>query len=79
MKKNVGTKAKVWHGTKDSTAGGMKKGDLTLNKFGRIVSKKSSARAKKTYQKLGLVRWTKAVQQARKTLGIKGFQVVGGK
>merc|ERR1711982_257605 len=77
--KGRGAKARVFNGTKESTVGGLKKGDLTRNKNGKVVSKKSSARAKKAYQKNGLAKWTKAVQQARKSLGIKGFQVVGGK
>merc|ERR1719481_680883 len=74
-----GAKARVFNGSKVSTVGGLKKSDLTRNRNGKIVSKKSSIRAKKTYQRNGLAKWTRAVQQARKSLGIKGFQVVGGK
>merc|ERR1719264_1472330 len=77
--KGRGAKARVFKGSKASTVGGLKKSDLTRNKNGKVVSKKSSIRAKKAYQKNGLAKWTKAVQQARKSLGIKGFQVVGGK
>merc|ERR1719331_2441436 len=72
-------KSSVFRGTKASTSGGLKKSDLTKNKQGKVVSKKASLQGKKRYQKNGLARWTKAVQQARKSLGIKGFQVVGGK
>merc|ERR1712034_1484 len=72
-------KSSVFRGTKEKTSSGLKKSDLIRNKNGKVVSKKSSARAKKAYQKNGLAKWTKAVQQARKSLGIKGFQVVGGK
>merc|ERR1711915_787779 len=86
MKKRVskiargrGAKAKVFYGKKESTTSGLKKTDLVLNKKGKVVSKKSSARAKKTFQRNGLAKWTKAVQQAKKILGMKGFQIIGGK
>merc|ERR1712133_343306 len=72
-------KSSVFRGTKASTVGGLKKSDLMKNKDGKIVSKKRSAAAKKLYQKNGLGKWTKAVQAAKKALGIKGFQVIGGK
>merc|ERR1712126_740651 len=73
MKKSVIAKGKrakssVFRGTKAKTVGGLKKSDLTRNKQGKVVS-----------QKNGLAKWTKAVQSARKSMGIKGFQVVGGK
>merc|ERR1712150_187225 len=72
-------KSSVFRGTKVSTGGGLKKSDLTRNKQGKVVSKKGSAAGKRRYQKNGLAKWTKAVQSARKSMGIKGFQVVGGK
>merc|ERR1712218_82545 len=74
-----GAKARVFNGSKEKTTSGLKKSDLTRNKNGKVVSKKSSARAKKAYQKNGLAKWTKAVAQAKKSLGIKGFQIIGGK
>merc|ERR1739848_896417 len=77
--KGRGAKARVFSGKKEKTASGLKKSDLTRNKQGKIVSKKSSIRAKRTYQKNGLAKWTKACQQARKAMGIKGFQAIGGK
>merc|ERR1719481_1394671 len=77
--KGRGAKARVFNGSKVSTVGGLKKSDLIRNKDGKVVSKKSSIRAKKAYQKNGLAKWTKAVQQAKKSLGIKGFQIIGGK
>merc|ERR1739848_105617 len=77
--KGRGAKARVFNGSKEKTTSGLKKSDLTRNKNGKVVSKKSSARAKKAYQKNGLAKWTKAVQQAKKSLGIKGFQIIGGK
>merc|ERR1712093_546191 len=42
---------------------------LTKNKYGKIVSKKASLRAKKHP-------WTSAVQKARKALGLKGFVAI---
>ena len=43
----VGTRAQVMHGTADKTPGGLTKKDLKYNKWGRIVSKAKSAKAKK--------------------------------
>merc|ERR1719278_419305 len=84
MKKSViarGKRAKssVFRGTKAKTGGGLKKSDLKKNRNGKIVSKKASDAAKKRYAKNGLGKWTKAVNAARKSMGIKGFQAVGGK
>merc|ERR1719412_69818 len=84
MKKSViasGKRAKssVFRGTKARTSGGLKKSDLTKNKNGRIVSKKRSALGKRVYQKNGLSKFTKAVQNARKALNLKGFVPIGGK
>merc|ERR1711915_1154506 len=72
-------KSSVFRGTKTKTSGGLKKSDLTRNKSGKIVSKRASEAAKKNYRKNGIAKFTKAVQAARKALGIKGFQAVGGK
>merc|ERR1712133_226598 len=77
MKKSVIAKGKrakssVFRGTKVKTVGGLKKSDLTRNKQGKVVSKKGSAAGKRRYQKNGLAKWTKAVQSARKSMGIKG-------
>ena len=44
---NIGSRAKVWHGTAKRTSGGLKKNDLMINKHGRIVSKKKNKSAKK--------------------------------
>jgi hypothetical protein len=43
----VGSRASVMHGTAHHTSGGLTKGDLKYNKWGRIVSRKKSAKAKK--------------------------------
>ena len=45
--KQIGSRAEVMHGTADHTSGGLTKGDLKYNKWGRIVSKAKSAKAKK--------------------------------
>ena len=47
--------AKVWHGTKKKTSGGLMKKDLMKNKRGRIVSKRrhNLAKRRKTLMKLG--------------------------
>merc|ERR1712055_445142 len=77
--KGRGAKSRVFRGTKSRTTGGLKKSDLTRNKSGKVVSKKASEAGKKRYRSNGLAKFTKAVQAARKALGIKGFQAVGGK
>jgi hypothetical protein len=43
----IGSRAQVMHGTADHTSGGLTKNDLKMNKWGRIVSRKKSMRAKK--------------------------------
>ncbi len=43
----VGSRAQVMHGTAHHTSGGLTKGDLKYNKWGRIVSRKKSMKAKK--------------------------------
>ena len=70
-------KAVVFKGTKEKTASGQKKTDLMKTKTGRIVSKAQHAHGKKAYSYIS--GWTKAVQAARKELGIKGFCAVNGK
>merc|ERR1712032_883808 len=68
----------VFRGGKAKTATGLTKDMLTKSKTGKIVSKKRSALAKKNYAS-GIGKWTKAVQAAKKALGIKGFAIIGGK
>lgn len=43
----VGSRAQVHHGTAYKTSGNLKRGDLMMNKHGRIVSKKKHTTAKK--------------------------------
>merc|ERR1712185_875344 len=59
-------KSMVLRGTKAKTVGGLKASDLFKNKRGKIVSKKASAKGKKSA-------WIQAVQKARSALKIKGF------
>ena len=44
----VGSKLQVFRGTRTRTPGGLTKQDLVKNKRGKVVSKKSSAAAKKS-------------------------------
>ena len=59
-------KRHVFAGKTGKTIGGLAKGDLVKSKSGKIVSKKASARGKKSP-------WIVAVGAARKALNIKGF------
>ncbi len=43
----IGSRAQVMHGTAHHTPGGLTRKDLKMNKWGRIVSKAKSAKAKK--------------------------------
>lgn len=45
--RRVGSRAQVMHGTAHHTPGGLTKKDLKMNKWGRIVSRKKSMKAKK--------------------------------
>merc|ERR1719169_360468 len=69
-------KVAVFKGSKEKTGTGLKKGDLIKSKTGKIVSKKKSALAKKNFAGSKLAKWCKAVQAARKALGVKGFVAV---
>ena len=67
----IGSRAQVYHGNADRTAGGLTKKDLKMVK-GEIVSKAKSKDEKKNP-------WIVAVAKAKKELGIKGFALVQGK
>merc|ERR1739845_99076 len=62
-------KAMVLRGTKEKTVGGLTAKDLMKNKYGRIVSKKASARGKTNT-------WIIAVKKARAALKVKGFSAI---
>lgn len=70
----VGSRAQVYHGNATQTAGGLTKKDLKKDrKSGELVSKAKS-KDEKTNP------WIKAVQKAKKDLGIpiKSFALVKG-
>merc|ERR1711982_165886 len=62
-------KRHVFAGKTSKTQSGLSKGDLVKNKSGKIVSKKMSAKGKKSP-------WILACAAARKALNIKGFAVI---
>merc|ERR550534_1175625 len=73
-------KSSVFNGRKEKTVGGLKKADLIKNKFGKVVSKKSSEHGQNIWKKhKHLSKWLTASKQARKALNIKGYCLVGGK
>lgn len=43
----IGSRSQVMHGTAHHTSGGLTKSDLKYNKWGRIVSRAKSVKAKK--------------------------------
>merc|ERR1712141_838301 len=71
-------KSMVLRGFKEKTSGGLKKDALIKNKRGKVVSKKASAARVKLYRGSKLEKWTKAVQAARKALGVTGFVALNG-
>merc|ERR1719335_217159 len=77
-KTSAGARRAVFSGKLMKSKGGLKKEAFTKSKTGNIVSKKASANGKKIYAKY-LLKWNKAVAAARKAMGVKGFQAVGGK
>merc|ERR1712060_916847 len=72
------SKASVLSGRKQKTSGGVTKEGLMKNRRGKVVSKKSSARAKKAFAHT-IQAWSNAVKAARKALGVTGMLCVGGK
>merc|ERR1719450_561898 len=70
-------KALVFRGSKEKTAGGLKREALMKNKRGKVVSKRASAHGKKQYQRIE--GWTEAHMAARAALKVKGFVAINGK
>merc|ERR1711918_189672 len=64
-------KAMVLRGSKEKTGSGLTAKDLMKNQYGKVVSKKASARSKKV-----LGPWIQAVAKARKALKITGFSAI---
>merc|ERR1719453_674529 len=56
---------------------GLTEASLMLSSTGKVVSKKQNAQGKKAYKRIAA--WTKALREARKTLGVTGFVAVNGK
>merc|ERR1712182_197227 len=75
--KKVGRKSLVFAGTRVKTTGGLKKQDLTMNKRGKVVSKKMHANGKKAFSHIKA--WHVAVTKARQALGVNGFVAIGCK
>jgi len=74
-KELFGSRQQVWNGTAYKTAGELKRSELMMNKWGRIVSKKKHATAKKEMRlkkygytaKKGKFGYVKIKSSARKT------------
>ena len=56
----------VYKGKTAKTTGGLPKGSLTTNKYGKVVSRTLSVMGKKSA-------WSNAIKQARKDLNLEGF------
>jgi len=63
----------VFRGSKEKTYTGLSRSDLKLSKRGKVVTKKSSAAAKKRWEGGQAQQWIRAVVSARKQLNISGF------
>merc|ERR1712113_938570 len=72
-------RSQVLQGRKEKTLSGLTQASLMRNKYGKIVSKKASAAAKKRYQTSGAKLWAECIKQARKSLSLKGFVAINGK
>merc|ERR1711881_741499 len=68
-------KAIAFRGGNTGGATTLAKTDLVRSKSGKIVSKAQSVLAKKRYAS-GIGKCTKAVQKARKELGVRGFLAI---
>ena len=53
FERKFGTRSEVWEGTAKQTRGKLQKGDLVMSRSGRIVSKRKSELAKKSYAAYG--------------------------
>lgn len=58
----------VWEGRREKTPGGLRKSDLTMNKAGRIVSKKKSQAAKRGVAYQEIKRRGMALKEARRIM-----------
>jgi len=77
--RGVRARSAVLAGKKQKTVSGLTKEKLMKNKFGKIVSKAASARAKRRYATSSIKTWAEAVKTARKSLSLSGFVAINGK
>merc|ERR1719471_1762545 len=68
LAKSKYAKVHVFKGKITKTGGGLKRGDLVKGSHGKIVSAKRQALHKKN-------KWARATSQARKALGMTGWQL----
>jgi hypothetical protein len=61
----VGSRFQVFNRTADCTAGGLTRGDLRMNKRNKIVSRKMSDLAKKTYKNTGFNAFVTAAKKGK--------------
>ena len=84
-KELFGSRQQVWNGTAYKTAGELKRSELMMNKWGRIVSAKKHATAKKERRlqkygyfakkgKFGYVKKTVSKRKSMKTRKMRGGQ-----
>merc|ERR1712118_163256 len=69
---SIGSRRQVWGGYATKTSGGLRKGDLMLNKNGKLVSKRKS-KAMKGRHFNTVTRWAECLKIAYKKLNFKGF------
>lgn len=73
-KSQTGSRRRVWNGSAMYTKGGLMKKDLMINPRGKLVAKRSSARASGNCSHIK--KWVAALKTARKELGITGFLII---
>jgi hypothetical protein len=73
-KSQTGSRRKVWNGSALYTKGGLMKKDLMVNPNGKLVSKKSRARANSNCDHIR--KWATSLKQAKKEMGITGFVII---
>ena len=66
FERKFGTRSEVWEGTAKQTRGKLQKGDLVMSRSGRIVSKRKSELAKKSYAAYGFKPRAAAVAAPKK-------------
>merc|ERR1719272_2091511 len=67
----------VLRGKKEKTVGGLTSAMLIKNKRGKVVSKRASARGKRSYKQIES--WVESLMSARESLKVQGFVAINGK